>query len=165
MPLALHSRRPREPLLVGQVPNDLVARARGILQLFLRITDGIPKPNPTKIYHWIPAYEWFTRPKHVHELATSLILEERSTMFNERMHCVKQKPLGRLRVAPQPAAPFYFRLTRLYDLELAKYEATNRLLRIAPHLSVAFLVMLADAGLITETRKEEMRREQTTRLG
>ena len=40
-----------EPLLGGQVPNDLFARARGILQLFLRIAEDIPKPTATQIYH------------------------------------------------------------------------------------------------------------------
>ena len=59
-----------EPLLGGQVLNDLVVRARGILQLFLRIAEGIPKLNATQIFHWTPAYEWFSRPERVQELAT-----------------------------------------------------------------------------------------------
>ena len=46
---------------------------------------------------------------------------------------------------------------------MVKFEVTNRLLRIAPHLGVALMVMLVDAGLITQTRKEELRREQTRR--
>ena len=45
---------------------------------------------------------------------------------------------------------------------MVKFEVTN-LLRIAPHLGVALMVMLVDAGLITQTRKEELRREQTRR--
>ena len=57
-----------EPLLGGQVPNDLVASARGILQLFLRIAKGIPNPNATQIYHWTLTYEWFLRPERVTNL-------------------------------------------------------------------------------------------------
>ena len=91
------------------------------------------------------------------------MLEERATKFGERMRRVRQEPFGRLRVAPQPAAPFYFRITRRYELEMVKVEVTNRLQRIAPHLGVALLVMLVDAGLITQTRKEKMRRDQTRR--
>ena len=46
---------------------------------------------------------------------------------------------------------------------MVKFEVTNRLLRIAPHLGVTLLVMLVDASLITQTRKKELRREQTRR--
>ena len=131
-----------EPLLGGQVPNDLVARARCILHLFLRIVEGIPKLTTTQIYHWTPAYKWFSRPERVHELATSLMLKERATKFVERIRRVKQEPFGRLRVPPQPAAPFYVRITGRYELEIMKFKVTNRLLRIAPHLCVAVMVML-----------------------
>ena len=37
------------------------------------------------------------------------------------------------------------------------------MLRIAPHLGLALLVMLVENGLITETRQEALRREQTGR--
>ena len=36
-------------------------------------------------------------------------------------------------------------------------------MRIAPHLGLALLVMLVENGLITETRQEALRREQTAR--
>ena len=72
-------------------------------------------------------------------------------------------PFGRLNLAPQPASPFYFRLTRTHDLDQPKLDASNRLLRIAPHLGLALLVMLVESGLITETRQEALRREQTGR--
>ena len=35
--------------LGGQVPNDLVDRARGILQLFQRISDSIPRPKTDQV--------------------------------------------------------------------------------------------------------------------
>ena len=44
-----------------------------------------------------------------------------------------------------------------------KLDATNRLLRIAPHLGLALLVMLVENGLIAETRQEALRREQRGR--
>ena len=37
------------PHLGGQVPNDLVDRARGILQLFHRISDSIPRPKTDQV--------------------------------------------------------------------------------------------------------------------
>ena len=37
------------------------------------------------------------------------------------------------------------------------------MLRIAPHLGIALYVMLVENGLITETRQEAFRREQTGR--
>ena len=46
---------------------------------------------------------------------------------------------------------------------MTKLEVTNRLLHIAPHHGVALLLMLVELGLITETRKEDLRREQTRR--
>ena len=99
----------------------------------------------------------------MYELATSLMLEERKSRFEERSRRVRQAPFGRLNLAPQPASFFYFRITCTYDLDQPKLEATNRLLRIAPHLGLALLVMLVNNGLIAETRQEALRREQTGR--
>ena len=76
---------------------------------------------------------------------------------------MRQAPFGRLNIAPQPASPFFFRLTNTHDLDQPKLEATNRLVRIAPHLGLALLVMIVENGLITETRQEALRREQTAR--
>ena len=105
----------------------------------------------------------FSRPDNVYELATSLMLEERKSRFEERARRVRQAPFGRLNIAPQPASPFYFRLTNTHELAQPKLDATNRLLRIAPHLGLALLVILVENGLITERRQEALRREQTVR--
>ena len=43
----------------GQVPNDLVDCARGILQLFQRISDSIPRPKTDQVTAWVPGFEWF----------------------------------------------------------------------------------------------------------
>ena len=91
------------------------------------------------------------------------MLEERKSRFEERSRRVRQVPYGRVNFALQPASPFYFRLTCTHDLDQPKLEATNRLLRIAPHLGLALLVMLVENGLIAETRQEALRREQTGR--
>ena len=151
------------PHLGGQVPNDLVDRARGILQLFQRISDSIPRPKTDQVAVWVPGFEWFSRPDNVYELATSLMLEERKSRFEERARRVRQAPFGRLNIPPQPASPFYFRLTNTHELDQLKLDATNRLLRIAPHLGLALLVMLVENGLISEARQEALRREQTGR--
>ena len=143
-----------KPHLGGQVPNDLVVRARFILQLFQGISDSIPRPKTDLVTAWVPGFKWFSRPDNVYELATSLMLEERKSRFEERSRRVHKAPFGRLNLAPQPALPFYFRLTNTHDLDQPKLEATNRLLRIAPHLGLALLVMLVKNGLITETRQE-----------
>ena len=145
------------------MPNDLADRARGILQLFQRISDSIPRPKTDQVTLWVPGFEWFSCPDNVYELATSLMLEERKSRFEERSRRVHQAPFGRLNLAPQPASPFYFRLTCTHDLDQPKLEASNRLLRIAPHLGLALLVMLVENGLITETRHEALRNEQTGR--
>ena len=76
---------------------------------------------------------------------------------------MRQAPFGRLNIAPQYASPFYFRLTYTHELDQPKLDASNRLLRIAPHLGLALLVMPVGDGLITETRQEALRREQTAR--
>ena len=112
---------------------------------------------------WVPGFEWFSRPDNVYELATSLMLEERKSRFELRSRHVHQAPFGRLNLAPQPASPFYFRLTNTHDLDQPKHVATNRLLRIAPHIGVALLVKLVENDLIAETRQEALRREQTGR--
>ena len=148
-----------KPHLGGQVPDDLVNRARGILQLFLRIADSIPLPKTDQVTSWVPGFEWFSRPDNGYELATSLILEEHKSRFEEQSRRVRQVPFGRLNLAPQPVSAFYFRLTRTHDLDQPKHEASNRMLRIAPHLGLALLVMLVESGLITETRQEALRRE------
>ena len=109
----------------------------------------------------MPGFEWFSRPDNVYELATSLMLKERKSRFEERSRRVHLAPFGRLNLAPQPALPFYFRLTCTHDLDQPKLEVTNRLLRIAPDLGLALLVMLVENGLIAETRQEALRREQT----
>ena len=141
------------------MPNDLVDRARVILQLFQRISDSIPRPKTDLVTAWVPGFEWFSRQDNVYELATSLMLEERKSRFEERSRRVHQAPFGKLNVAPQPASPFYFRLTNTHDLDQPKLEATNRLLRIVPHLGLALLLMLVENGLIAETRQEALRRE------
>ena len=145
------------------MPNDLVDRARNILQLFQRISDSIPRPKTDQVTTWVPGFKWFSRPDNVYELATSLMLEERKSRFEDRSRRVHQVHFGRLNLAPQPASPFYFRLTCKHDLDQPKLEASNRLLRIASHLGLALLVMLVENGLITETRQEALRREQTGR--
>ena len=45
------------PHLSGQVPNDLVDRARGILQLVKRISDSIPRPKTDQVTAWVPGLE------------------------------------------------------------------------------------------------------------
>ena len=145
------------------MPNDLVDRARGILQLFHRISDSIPRPTTDKVAVWVPGFEWFSRPDNVYELVTSLMLEERKSRFEKRARRVRQPLFGRLNIAPQPALPFYFRLTNTHELDQPKLYVTNRLLRIAPHLGLALIVMFVENGLITETRQEALSREQTAR--
>ena len=108
-------------------------------------------------------FEWFSRPDNVYELVTSLMLEERKSRFEERARRVRQAPFGKLNIPPQPASPFYFRLTNTHELDQPKLDASNRLLRIAPHLNLALIVKLIGDGLITETRQEALRREQTAR--
>ena len=46
-----------KPNLGGQVPDDLVDRARGILQLFQRIADSIPRPKTDEVTSWVPGFE------------------------------------------------------------------------------------------------------------
>ena len=106
-----------EPHFGKQVPCDLIDCARGILQLFQRIADSIPCPKTDQVTSWVPGFEWFSRPDNVYELATSLMLEEHKSRFEERSRRVRQVPFGRLNLAPQPASPFYFRLTRTFDLD------------------------------------------------
>ena len=94
------------PNLGKQVPNDVVDRARGIRQLFQRISDSIPRPKTDQVTSWVPGFEWFSRPDNVYELATSLMLEERKSRFEERLRRVHQAHFGRLNLSPQPASPF-----------------------------------------------------------
>ena len=150
------------PNLEGLVPDDLVARARGILQLFQRIADPIPHPNTSDAVTWIPVFDWFSRPD-VYELAISIMLEEHKSRYEERSGPVQPAPFGRQNFAPQPSTPFYFRITRSYELEHGKLKAANRLMRMAPHLGLALLMMLVDSGLITEAHTKEMRQEHTRR--
>ena len=91
------------------------------------------------------------------------MLEERKSRFEKRARRVRQAPFGRLNIALQPASPFYFRLTNTHELDQPKLDASNRLLRIAPHLGLALLVMLVGDGLIAEARQEALRRKKTAR--
>ena len=145
------------------MPDDLVDRARGIFQLLQRISNSIPRPKTDQVNSCVPGFEWFSRPDNVYELATSLMLEERKSRFEERSRRVRQAPFGGLNLAPQPASPFCFRLANTHDLDQPKLEASNRVVRIAPNFGLALLVMLVENGLISETRQEALRREQTGR--
>ena len=137
--------------------------ARDIQQLFQRIYDSIPHSTTDQVSTWVPGFECFSRPDNVYELATSLMLEERKSRFEERARRVRQAPFGRLNIAPQPASPFYFRLTNTHELDQPMLDATKRLLRIAPHFGLALFVMLVENGLISEARQEALRGEQTGR--
>ena len=141
-----------KPHLGGQVPDDLVDRARGILQLFQRIADSIPRPTTDQVTSRVPGFEWFSRPDYVYELATSLMLKERKSRFEERLRRVPQVPFGRLNLAPQPTSHFCFRRTRTHDLHQPKLYASNGLLRITPHFGLVQLVIFVESGLISETR-------------
>ena len=141
------------------MPDDLVARAHGILQLFQRIADPIPHPNTSDAVMWIPGFDWCLRPDNVIELATSIMLEKHQSGYEERSRRLRPAPFGRQNFAPQPSSPVYFKITRSYELDHWKLEATNRLMRIAPHMGLALLMMLVDSGLITEARSEEMLQE------
>ena len=145
------------------MPNILVDRARNNLQLFQRISDSIMRPKTDQVTAWVPGFEWFLRPDNVYELATSLMQKQRKSRFEKRSLRVHQAPFGRLNLTPRPASIFYFRLMYTRDLDQPKLEASNRLLRIALHLGFALLVMLIENGVITETRQEALRREQTGR--
>ena len=90
----------------------------------------------------MPEFKWFWRPDNVYEQAKSLMLVERKSSFEERSRRMGQVVFGKLNLKPQFASLFYFRLTCEHDLDQPKLEATNRLLRIAPHLGLALLVML-----------------------
>ena len=137
-----------KPHLEGQMPDDLVDRSRGILQLFQRISDSIPRPKTDQVTAWVLEFQWFSRPDNVYELATSLMREERKSRFKERSRRACPVFFGRLNLAPQPASHFYFRLTCTYELDQPKIEATNRMSRIAPHLGLALLALLVENGLI-----------------
>ena len=91
------------------------------------------------------------------------MLEEHKSRYEKRSRRVRPAPFGRQNFEPQPSLPFYFRITRSHELDHGKLEIANRLMRIAPHLGLALLMMLVDSGLITEARSEEMRQEHTRR--
>ena len=150
------------PLIGGRLPEDPVVRARGILQMFNRVSDPIPKPRLNFVPAWTLANEWFSRPTQFRELA-SLILLERGTRFVERTRRASQVPAVRLREPSHPASSFYFTLSHAHNLPPVKHEIVNRLLRIAPHHGLAFHVSLAEKGLISEALKDDLRREQTHR--
>ena len=47
------------------MPDDLVERAHGILQLFQRIANPIPHPKTNDAVTWILGFDWFSRPDNV----------------------------------------------------------------------------------------------------
>ena len=139
------------------------SRAHGIFQLIQRIADPILHPKTNDAVTWIPRFDLFSRPDNVYELVTSIMLEKHKSRYKKRSRRVRPTPFDRQNFAPQPSSTFYLRITRLHEFDYGKLNVTNSVMRIAPHLGLALLIMLVNSGLITEARSKMMRQEHTRR--
>ena len=111
---------------------------------------------------WIPGVDCFSRQEHLLELS-ALLLMERNTRCVEREQRARRDATAVPLEQRMPSSPFHFVISRVRDIEPAKLDVVNRLMRLVPHHGVAFLMLFAEKKLVPAVRLEDPKQEHTRR--
>ena len=152
------------PILEHAMPNGLHARAAGMLRIFSNIartmgpTPQLPSMNTT------PQLEWLSRGDTVHELAASLLIEQRALEANSESPRGPALDSDVLVPPKKGSTPFRFELQRVVGIDLRRFETVNRLFALAPHFGLAFLRLLVSRDIVPADYPPELANRQRTRL-
>ena len=153
-----------QPILGYAMPSVLQSQAAGILRIFSRIarTMGLTPQMPSTSY--TPQFEWLTRGDVVHELSSSLLIEQRALETNSEAPREVAPDAGELVPPKKGTAPFRFEVQRVVGIDLRRFEAVNRMFAVAPHFGLAFLRLLIERDVVPASYATELANRQRGRL-
>ena len=153
-----------QPILGYAMPSVLQSQAAGILRIFSNIartmgpTPQIPSTNYT------PQLEWLTRGDVVHELSSSLLIEQRALETNREAPRESTIDTDELLPPKKGSAPFRFDVQRVRGIDLRRFETVNRMFAVAPHFGLAFLRLLVERDIVPASYATELANRQRVRL-
>ena len=137
-----------EPILRTHVLENLVDRARGIMQLFKNFGASLAQPTTAGAAVLTATDNWRSRPGTELSLEDSLLLELESGASVERRRREAEAALEIINEPQRGSAPFHFVLRGAGGINKRRVEALNALLKLVPHAGLALLNMLLQADLI-----------------
>ena len=152
------------PILGQVMPRGLRQLADGMLRMFATVSRSMGMTSPTPSMNTTPQFEWLSRGDVVHELASSLLIEQRAIESTSEAHRVSAPENDELVPPKKGSAPFRFELQRLPCIDLRRFETINRLFIHAPHFGLAFLQSLVDANIVPADYQTELANRQRQRI-
>jgi hypothetical protein len=153
-----------QPILEHPMPRDLRLRAAGMLRLFASISRSmVPTPLMPSM-STTPQFEWLSRGDVVHELAATLLIEQRSRGASSETPREPATDSGELPPPRRGSAPFRFELQRVVGIDLRRFDTVNRLFKLAPHVSLAMLRLLVERDVVPADYPTELAGRQRARI-
>ena len=153
-----------QPILGYVMPSVLQSQAAGILRIFSRIAKTMGPTPQTPSTNVTPQLEWLTRGDVVHELSSSLLIEQRALETNGGVPRDLAPDAGELLPPKKGSAPFRFELQRVVGIDLRRFETVNRMFALAPHFGLAFLRLLVSRDVVPASYQTELANRQRVRL-
>jgi hypothetical protein len=153
-----------QPLLGGVMPSTLRERAAGIFRMFSNVARsmGLTPQNPST--NFAPQSGWCSRGSYVHELASSLLIEQGAREVHVEIPRELSIESDELVPPKKGSAPFRFEALRTIGIDLRRFETVNRMFTIAPHFGLAFLRLLVERGIVPASYTTELANRQRARL-
>ena len=122
------------------MPRGLRQLAEGMLRIFATISRTMGMTSQTPSMNTTPQFEWLSRGDVVHELASSLLIEQRAIESTSEAQRVSALENDELLPPKKGSAPFRFELQRLVVHRFAQVRARSiDCSQYAPHFGLAFL--------------------------
>ena len=153
-----------EPILRTHMPENLVDRARGIMQLFKNFGTSLAQPTTAGAAVLTATDNWRSRPGTELKLEDSLLLELEFFASVERRLREAEAALEIINELHRGSAPFHFVLRGAGGINKRRVEALNARLKLVPHAGLALLNMLLEADLIASHAAREFIQLQQRRI-
>lgn len=129
-------------MLQSHVPDNLVDRARGILQLFKLFAPALPLPTLVGAAVLTSAANWRSHPGPELSLEDSLLLEFESGASEDRTRREADAAFENVNGPQRGFALFRFVLSGAGSIEKRRVEAVNAFLKLVPNTGLALLNVL-----------------------
>ena len=151
------------PILGGDVPEDPVAIAKGLLRLYERVSGNLRRKAKSTMDSFSAPCQFFSSPSHVLSLRDSLNLE--AVCADARFAKVNRSssPLPQLVAVPPSPTPFVFVLWLWDGADEFTMLTVNSVLRLLPVAGLCLVRRLLDAGLVAQAVVDAYRTAQRAR--
>ena len=153
-----------QPILGYAMPSVLQSQAAGILRIFSNIARTMGPTPQMPSTNYTPQLEWLTRGDVVHELSSSLLIEQRALETNSEAPRELTTDTDELLPPKKGSAPFRFEVQRVVGIDLRRFETVNRMFAVAPHFGLAFLRLLVERDIVPASYQTELANRQRVRL-